>query len=303
MQSKLRFFSWLFLLALGACSGSHFSMSQADNATAEGHGIAVLFAGGPVYKARETSIPEIKNSGFTHLIVWTIHIEANGDLGFNGEFPLVKDGEYIGDAAYPQFRADMAALKRGPGAIQRLEFALSAAGSGTYDHIRRLVTCSESQCGLGPESVLYRNFAALLSAFPGVDAISNDDERVYDLATAVPFHAMLAGLGVKTSIAPYTNNGFWASFVKGLNLAQPGSADLTYLQVYDGGAGNDPCSWQLGIPVVPGFWSKYTEPNAAGARLKTWSERCQLAGGFLWLYDEVIGTRLVKDYASSLTGG
>jgi hypothetical protein len=264
-------------------------------------GIAALFAGGPVYKKRETSISEIKKSGFTHLIVWTIHVEANGDLGFNGEFPLVKDGQYIGDRIYPEFRVDMAALKQAPSSIERLEFALSAAGSGTYGNIKRLANCEDSQCGLGTDSVLYRNFSALRAAFPGVDAINNDDESVYDLATAVPFHAMLAALGFKTSIAPYTNQSFWAGFVTALNRSRPGSADVAYLQVYDGGAGNDPCSsWQLGIPVVAGMWSKYTTPASAKGRLREWRARCQLPGGFLWLYDEIVGTPLVNEYAEAL---
>jgi hypothetical protein len=257
-------------------------------------------AGGPVYKKRETSISEIKKSGFTHLIVWTIHVEANGDLGFNGEFPLVKDGQYIGDRMYPEFRADMAALKHAPSSIERLEFALIAAGSGTYGNIKRLANCDERQCGLGSDSVLYNNFSALRAAFPDVDAINNDDESVYDQPTAVAFHSMLAGLGFKTSIAPYTNQSFWTEFVTALNRARPGSADIAYLQVYDGGAGNDPCSWQLGIPVVAGMWSKYTTPASASDRMLEWTARCQLPGGFLWLYDEFVGTPLVNEYAGAL---
>ena len=54
---------------------------------------SAIYAGGPVYRGRDFAIGELRNSGFSTLIVWTIHIEADGDLGFNGEFPLVRNGE------------------------------------------------------------------------------------------------------------------------------------------------------------------------------------------------------------------
>ena len=287
------------LVSLSPSLNTAFSSHDFDTEPMQ-QSIAALFAGGPMYKNGKDHVAEIKKSGFTNLIVWTIHVEANGDLGFNGEFILVKDGQYIGDQNYPAFRTDLAKLKQAPSSVERIEFALSAAGSGTYDHIKRLATCLEGHCGLGPDSVLYRNFRALRTAFHDVDAVNNDDERVYDLATAVPFHAMLADLGLKTSISPYTNQPFWGAFVTALNRARPGSADIAYLQVYDGGAGNDPCNWQLGIPVVAGMWSKYTTPSAARDRLRSWSARCQVSGGFLWLYDEIVGTQLVKEYADAL---
>ena len=47
---------------------------------------------GPFIVTEVTPINELKNSGFNTVIVWTIHIESNGDLGFNGEFPLVQNG-------------------------------------------------------------------------------------------------------------------------------------------------------------------------------------------------------------------
>lgn len=88
-----------------------------------------IYAGGPIYNNRNVSIDELRNSGYTTVIVWTIHIEANGDLGFNGEFPLVQNGVYVGGNTYPNFPNDIVRLKTAPTSINRVEFGLSAAVS------------------------------------------------------------------------------------------------------------------------------------------------------------------------------
>ena len=69
-----------------------------------------IYAGGPVYKNRNYSISELKGSGFTCVVVWTIHIDASGNLNFNAEFPLVQNGSYIGGSTYPNFAGDIASL-------------------------------------------------------------------------------------------------------------------------------------------------------------------------------------------------
>lgn len=55
---------------------------------------------------------------------------------------------------------------------------------------------------------MYKNFKALKNAIPEIDAVNNDDEHCYDVATAVKFHQMMYELGYKTTIAPYTNRSF-----------------------------------------------------------------------------------------------
>jgi hypothetical protein len=159
------------------------------------------------------SIPELKASGFTMVEIWTIHIRslfgpgvkkgegvADGDLDFNAEFPLVSGGRYIGDQKYPNFRGDIAGLKLAPSSITKVNFGLSAAGSYTFDHIKRLV---ESQ-GTSPDSILYKNFKALRTNFPTVDAINFDDEKTYDARSATKFAIMLADIGFKVAFCPYT---------------------------------------------------------------------------------------------------
>lgn len=259
-----------------------------------------VYGGGPIYQHRDYAINELKSSGFTNLVIWTIHIEADGSLGFNGEFPLVKNGVYIGDQTYPEFRNDVASLKTGDTSITRVEFGLSGYGSGTYDNVRDLLACQEAHCGTGPDSILYRNFQALKNAFPSIDALDNDDEGTYDLNSSVPFHIMLADIGFKTAIVPYTNRSFWQAFVDQVNEARPGSVDLTYLQVYAGGAGNNPCYWDLGLPIIAGLWSRDDSPAQVQSRMQNWKNNCGIEGGFMWLYDDFDNSSQVTQYASAI---
>ncbi|WP_281557881.1 discoidin domain-containing protein [Thalassomonas sp. RHCl1] len=274
------------------------SLATSVNARA-GSGV---YAGGPLYQHPEYAVDELKSSGFTHVIAWTIHIESDGSLGFNGEFPLVSNGVYIGDNTYPNFRNEIASLKTGQTSISRVEMGLSGAGSGTYDNVRDLLSCNQSHCGTGPSSILYRNFLALKTAFPSVDALNNDDEGTYDLSSAAEFHIMLADLGFKTAIVPYTYKSFWQSFVSQVNQAHPGAVDLLYMQGYAGGAFNNPCSWDLGLPVYAGLWSRDDSPAEVQSQMQSWQDSCPdiIRGGFMWLYDDFDNSTQVAAYAAAI---
>lgn len=263
---------------------------------------SVVYAGGPVYIHRDYAIDELKKSGFQRVIVWTIHVQADGSLDFNAEFPLVEGGRYIGASKYPQFSKDIASLKMGKTSIDRVEFGLSAAGSSTYDNVRNLVNCHEIDCGTGQNSILYKNFSALKREFPSIDALNNDDEHTYDLDSSVLFHTMLADIGFKTTIVPYANQSFWKSFTEQVNQARPGSVDGLYLQAYAGGSGNNPCKWQLDLPVYPGLWSTYNTPDEIENRMQQWRRECQnvVKGGFIWLYDEFSNSDKTSEYANAI---
>ncbi len=264
--------------------------------------VSGVYGGGPIYNNTSYSINELKTSGFTNLVVWTIHIESDGSLGFNGEFPLVANGSYIGDSHYPNFKSDIASLKEGVTSLDRVELGLSGYGSGTYNNIRDLLACGESHCGTGPNSILYQNFAALKAAFPTIDAINNDDEDTYHVSSSVQFHIMLADLGFKTAIVPYMNQSFWQSLVTQVNQARPGAIDALYLQVYAGGGNNNPCSWDLGLPVYAGLWSRDYSPSGVQTKMQDWKNSCKntVKGGFMWIYDDFDNSAQVAAYASAI---
>ena len=83
--------------------------------------------------------------------------------------------------------------------IDRVEISMNA------QHVRDLMRTP------GPiaNSPLYRNFEALKTAW-NLDAVNNDDESIYDVASTVAFARMLGTIGYNYTIAPYTNSGFGA---------------------------------------------------------------------------------------------
>lgn len=260
-----------------------------------------IFAGGPIYYDAEFSIDELRNSGFTTVIVWTIHVNEDGDLNFNGEFLVCEDGKYVGNAKYPDFPTNMALLKTSPSSINRVEVGLSAWASTTFDHIKNLVNSE----GTGPNSILYKNFKALLEEIPSIDAINFDDESTYDEPSATTFAVMLADLGYKVTTAPYTARTFWKDFTNNTNTQRPGTIDAVYLQCYAGGSGNNPCSWQSDypeIPIYPGLWGgpQHSSASEVENQMDTWQSSCNISGGFLWLYDDIKNSDAVVEYASAI---
>jgi hypothetical protein len=256
-----------------------------------------IYAGGPVYKNRSYSISELKNSGFTYVVVWTIHIDASGNLNFNAEFPLVQNGAYVGAGTYPNFAGDIASLKAAPTSITRVEFCVSAWGSSTFANIKNLIAAQ----GTGSSSILYRNFQALKTTFPAVDAIAFDDESTYDVSSATSFAVMLGGLGFKVSLVPYTASSFWTGVASNTNSQRAGTIDRVDLQCYSGGAGNNPCSWNFGgLPINPGLWDAEKTTSQVQSQLTTWKNSCGITGGFMWLYDDFDNSSLTAQYATAI---
>jgi hypothetical protein len=229
----------------------------------------------------------LRTSGFNTLIVFGIGVLDNGDIKYYSNTPGSKDvlvasnGAYVGgNGLSNRIRSFKAGNDTG---VNRLEISMNA------QHVRNLMANQAP----GAETPVYRNFKALKTAW-SLDAVNNDDEKVYDVASTVAFAKMLGKAGYKYTIAPYTNTHFWATVETQLNkgLKEPDLLlDRVYLQCYDGGARNDPGSWQktLGMKVVPLIWvtndskpSQGTTAVQARARFAGWNQRNALSGGGYW---------------------
>jgi hypothetical protein len=284
--------------ALVLCAAALF----AGTAAAQTGYIGIL-GGGPVYKHDATNIGELKRAGFTELLVWSVEVGATGDLNLNAEFPLTSGGKYIGDQTWPKFAHDLRTIKTGK--VTRITLSIGSSNVGDFQHIKALV---DSQ-GTGRRSILYKDFAALAGALP-VDAIDLDDENSYDSESTIKFALMLGGLGYHVTINPYTNNSYWTSLVSQINTQMPGLVDGVHLENYAGGAGNNPCvNWNFGdVPVFPGLSDQhsappYVTPAQAEAKLKSWHDQCGITGAWLWIFDEIAGTDLPRQYARAMTRG
>jgi hypothetical protein len=219
------------------------------------------------------------------------------------EFPLTSGGVYIGNQTYPDFPADLTKIKRG--AVKRVTLSIGSSNYGDWENIKALVNSQ----GTGPGSILYQDFAALKAALP-VDAIDFDDENGYDSASTIAFAVMLGQLGYKVTMDPYTNNSYWISVVSQINDQLAGTVDGIHLQTYAGGEGNTPCSgWNFGsVPVYPGVSDQpsappYKTPAEAETAMQNWHTQCGITGGWLWIFDQIAGTKKVKQYAHAITAG
>jgi hypothetical protein len=263
-------------------------------------GYTGIFGGGPFYKNAAKNIQELQNSGFTEAIVWSVEVGSTGNLNLNGEFPLTSNGSYIGNQTYPDFAGDMTLLKQGN--VKRITLSIGSSNVGDWQDITALV---EAQ-GTGPGSILYQDFQALKTAIPALDAIDFDDENSFNLPTTVQFGVMLGNLGYHVLPDAYDNNTYWMNVVSEINSQLPGTVDAVHLQAYAGGSGNNPCSseWNFGsVPVFPGLYDKADSYKQVQTIMSGWHSECGISGGFLWLYDDIVGTGLAAKYAQAFNVG
>jgi hypothetical protein len=284
--SRLSFLTLLPFLLFAITSLSTVASGQT--------GYTGIFGGGPLYKHVQSNITEIQNSGFNEVIVWSVEVKPNGDLNFNGEFPLTSNGVYIGNQTFPNFVSDLAAMKQGT--VKRITFSIGSSNLGDWQDITDLVNSQ----GTGPDSILFRDFQALKAAIPSLDAIDFDDENSQDLSSTVAFAVMLGKLGYHVTPDAFNNSSYWTSVVSEVNNQLPGTIDGVHLQAYAGGQGNSPCSgWNFGnVPVFPGLWDRNDTPSEVQLQMNDWHAQCGILGGFLWLYDDIVGENEASQYAS-----
>jgi hypothetical protein len=203
---------------------------------------AGVFGGGPFYDDAETVLPRMKQAGFSTLVLWTLHVEENGDLVLNDR-PLVSGGAWIGRSDWP---AMVEVLKTPPTTVTRVEIGLGSAGVRDFRRIANLIAAQ----GTGPDSILARNFAVLRAELPSVDAINLDDESDYDLAPTAELCLMLGELGYHITLTPFEQGRFWGDLRDTLEAAQPGLVDRVMLQAYAGGRFNQPVCGAATVQVA-----------------------------------------------------
>jgi autotransporter-associated beta strand protein len=221
-----------------------------------------------------------KASGFTTLITFGIHVNPDGTLMIGGS-ACASNGVYVGPGNWGSL---VNTLKTPPTTVTRYEVLIGGWQDTSYDNIKSLVNAQ----GTGPNSILFKNFQALKNAVPGIDAINDDDEQTYDLASSTSFATMLGGLGYKFTLVPYTRQSFWVQLKNSIT-----NCDYVYLQCYEGGAGNDPGNWNAafggtngfslsGFHVIPGQESNTADPT----NWTRWYLETGVQGGFY--YPDVI---------------
>ncbi len=254
-----------------------------------------------LYSGGQSVIDDLKASGFTTVLAWSVHVNAtNADLTLN-DTVIVTDGTYVGDPAWPGL---LAQLKTGTTSVNRLLFSVGSGGGPTdFSNIGQLM----ARFGTGPTSPLYKNFETLLNTIPSIDGIDFDDEDAYDQNIVVPFAQMLATIGYKQiTFCPYEDMQFWSGCLAALQNSNPGLVTCYNLQCYAGGSINvyQIPQWIASIkPILgdgaaafinPGLWSRNGSgcvdgecPDQMQAQYKGWKSD-GIGGGFIWRYDDIL---------------
>lgn len=263
---------------------------------------AGIMGGGSIYYSGTSGMNALRASGFNTVILWTIHVYyPSGDLIFNS-FPICTGGMYVAKAEFP---SQLDSLKEEPTSVDRLEFAVGSGGVNDFSAVQQLITAQ----GVGTNSILYRNFEALIEA-TGVDAICFNDEMLYNVSTMVSFGRMLTNFNVKITLCPYNNPTVWQNVKSQLGDA----VDAVYLQCYAGGTGNNPATWNGyfgGLKVSPGLWCKHGTGCTSGdsaatvaTKMTNWKNSPGIPSGWMWLHDDMMKctANSMADYASAITG-
>jgi len=253
-----------------------------------------IYVGGHFRRDRLVTVPTLKASGFTYVILFNIQVEPTGDLTMDNE-TLCSNGVYTFAKTQPNYIADVAALKTGLTSIKRVESCIGGWGSTSYDNIKTLINAQ----GTGPTSILYKNFQALKKAIPSIEAINNDDEQAYDVTTSSSFSIMLYDLGFKTTLAPYMKKSFWQNLATTVNTARPGAIDRIDLQCYDGGVNNNPTDWNINNILLHSGLVNYEKTSAqVTTSMTNWKNTSTTKGGFIWIYND--NNYGLKSYAAAI---
>ena len=277
LTDKMKQFPLLLLLCMLTAFADAFAQDE----------VSGVYVGGHIRRQRPGTITTLRNSGFTYVILFNVHVDTDGTLKTDGE-TICKDGEYVFQNTQPYYQQDIKNLKTAPTGISRIDICIGGWGNDSYTNIKNLIASG----GTGKSSILYRNFKALKEAVPEIDAVNNDDEQTYDVSSAAKFHIMMYDLGYKTTLAPYTYKSFWTSLCSQIRSSRPKAVDRVMIQCYDGGAGNvnSVGTWEFagvtnrhaGLLNYSNDWS--IEKNTA--QFEKWRDDGVAKGGFVWVYND-----------------
>ena len=248
--------------------------------------VSGVYVGGHIRRERPGTITTLRNSGFTYAILFNVHVTDDGTLTTDGD-TICHKGQYVFNKKHPHYQEDIANLKTEPTSITRVEICIGGWGNDAYTNIKNLINSK----GTSSNTMLYRNFRALKKAVPEIDAVNNDIEQDYDVNTGAQFHIMMANLGYKTTLAPYTYKSYWTQLNDKIRASKPNAVDRVMIQCYDGGAGNvnSVGTWNFngvterhaGLMYYSNDWS--VDKNMA--QFQKWKDDGVATGGFVWVYN------------------
>jgi hypothetical protein len=264
----------------------------------------------------DEQLAQIQASAFNSVILWSVHVTADGDLTYN-DTPLVTGGVF--NPALNFMKPYVAAL-RDHGQVW---WGVGSWGATDFHNLGVLLSTPAGT------ATVTNTFGALFAALPA-EGVDFDMEESYgpDMRkTIVNFTLLLSQeLQLASTYCPYMDESFWLGCLADVCAANDGQqlVQRFNLQCYAGGSGNTTESWlqginaypdPLGIPdvnsfILPSNWvqsddgtQKFT-PAQTCAFFSQSAMRENSGGGFLWNTSEIFSSGYsAADYASAIVNG
>jgi len=213
-----------------------------------------------IYPGDDSTYLNLRNSGFTTVILSSFYIRPNGDV-FSGDehtTPIIHDGKFVGDR---EWLKRVASLKQKSSSVTRIEILLEGRWynqpPNTFDYIRDWYDATQTVpgivTGVGVNSTLY-NICKVFKEEIGVDAVCIDDECVYNSESIAQLGEAISQLNMHMTLCPFGKPEYWKDIIC---RSKAGLIDAIYLQCYDGGRRNEPGFWkkrlETTLPVYPIF--------------------------------------------------
>lgn len=226
-----------------------------------------IYAGGAVAFGGQPAIDDLKNAGYSAVIVWSVHVATDGTLILN-DTQIVSNGIY--KEAEPMHLPERLAQLRKAG--MQIIFSVGAGGVEDFTNIGKLLGNGPG----APGNPVHDNFQALKNAMveggAGIDAIDFDNEDDLTTSVMVNFGSTLADIGYSSvTFCPYSQEPEteWKDTYRELRrLHGNGFVSAIHLQCYSGGSGNSPTGWGEmitkaggGTLLIPGLATNQAQPG------------------------------------------
>jgi hypothetical protein len=254
----------------------------------------------------------VRNSGFSTVILWTLHVHNNGDFYYNNT-AIVQSGAFS-EANFHYLPPLVRSLKTG-GTVNKVLFCIGSADAGDYRGIAALLQTRQGR------ATLQKNFSALIQALPldGFDFDLEEFDQDYT-ATIIGLSLMLSrDLNAPTiTYCPYNEEDFWFNCLAEVYDQNNGQQVVRWmnLQCYAGGGNNDPDQWvadlqayskqtaPLGISDANAFIVAGYDAGDQPAGIKQDFSGKKIQGGFIWNSTEIFQSGSTPvDYAQAVAQG
>lgn len=196
-----------------------------------------IYAGGAIAFGGQPAINDLLAAGYSTVIVWSIHVDTNGDLILN-DTKIVSGGVYKETGPIAMNLPPRLAQLRKAGV--EIIFSVGAGGTHDFTNIGNLLGGKPG----GPGNIVYENFKALKQAMNNaggdIDAVDFDNEDNFDAGVMINFGLTLANANyAHVTFCPWDNQSVWYDTMSGLVKAKGNTfVNAIHLQVYSGGSIN-----------------------------------------------------------------